>query len=103
MADKKPVKAPREFVQLLKRAMDEHPEKPSLREVARRADISPAYLSLLLHGERSAPSNEAIARLEEVLNIPRGGLNEAAGKPDDTALEFFRHEKAAPPENEKEN
>jgi transcriptional regulator with XRE-family HTH domain len=96
MAAIKPNQAPKEFIRLLQNAMDEHPEKLSLNQVARRADISPAYLSFLLNGKRSAPSNDAISRLEEVLNIPKGQLNTAAGKPDDSALEFFRREEAGP-------
>ena len=94
MAETKSVKAPEKFIRLLKNAMDDHPEKPSLREVARRADLSPAYLSLLLNGERSAPSNSAIAQIEQVLNLPKNALSEAAGKPTDAALDFFRKDEA---------
>jgi transcriptional regulator with XRE-family HTH domain len=74
--------------------MDAHADELSLRKVAQRADISPAYLSLLLSGDRGVPSNEAIAQLEEVLGIPQGELNAAAGKPNDKALEFFRKKEA---------
>jgi transcriptional regulator with XRE-family HTH domain len=74
--------------------MDDHPKKRSLRQVATDADLSPAYLSLLLNGERRVPSNDAIAQLEKVLNIPSGELFKAAGRPDDKALEFFRKEEA---------
>ena len=88
-------KAPARFIQLLQKAMDDHPEKLSLREVARRADLSPAYLSYLLSGDRGVPSNDAIAQLERVLNVPEGRLFEAAGKPNDAALEFFRKDEAA--------
>ena len=94
MTENKPAKAPERFIRLLKRAMEEHPKKLSLRQVAKRADISPAYLSLLLNEERGVPSNEAIAQLERVLNIPDRELFNAAGRPDDQALEFFRKEDA---------
>jgi transcriptional regulator with XRE-family HTH domain len=87
-------KAPARFIRMLKKAMDEHPEKLSLRQVARTADISPAYLSLLLNGERGVPSNDAIAQLERVLHIPAGELFKAAGRPDDQALDFFRKDEA---------
>lgn len=87
-------KAPDLFLRLLEKAMKEHPEELSLRQVARRADISPAYLSRLLSGERGVPSNEAIAQLERVLKIPQGDLFRAAARPDDQALEFFRKEEA---------
>jgi len=96
MAVSKSKKAPAEFVRLLKKAMADHPDKPSLREVARRADLSAAYLSYLLNGERDVPSNAAIRQLEQVLNIPQGDLNKVAGRPDDRALEFFRKDEAAP-------
>ena len=96
MNENKPAKAPERFIRLLKRAMDEHQREMSLRQVARNADISPAYLSLLLNGERGVPSNDAIGQLERVLNIPEGELFKAAGRPDDQALEFFRKEEAGP-------
>jgi transcriptional regulator with XRE-family HTH domain len=96
MTASKPTKAPGRFIQLLEKAMKERPEQLSLRQVAKRADLSPAYLSLLLNGERSVPSNQAIANLERVLGIPDRKLQEAAGKPDDAALEFFRKDQAAP-------
>ncbi len=96
MTANKSAKAPERFIRLLKKAMADHPEGLSLNQVARRADLSPAYLSFLLNGERGVPSNEAMAQLEQVLNIPQGELNKAAGKPDDAALAFFRREEAAP-------
>jgi transcriptional regulator with XRE-family HTH domain len=96
MTMQKPTKAPDRFLRLLKKAMENHPDKLSLREVARRADISPAYLSRLLSGERGVPSNDAIAQLELVLKIPDRELFKAAARPDDKALEFFRKEEAGP-------
>jgi transcriptional regulator with XRE-family HTH domain len=94
MTDKKPSRAPERFISLLKKAMNEHRDKLSLRQVAVRADISPAYLSLLLNGERGVPSNDAIDRLERVLNITEGDLFKSAGRPNDQALEFFRKDEA---------
>jgi transcriptional regulator with XRE-family HTH domain len=94
VTEKKPNKAPDRFIRLLAKAMNEHPEKLSLNRIARLADISPAYLSFLLNGKRDVPSNEAIARLEEVLNIPKDELFKAAGRPTDQALEFFRKDEA---------
>ena len=96
MAENKNTKAPERFIRLLKKAKDEHPEKFSLCEVARLADLSPAYLSYLLNGERGVPSNDAITQLERVLNIPNRELFKAAARPDDKALEFFRKEEAGP-------
>jgi transcriptional regulator with XRE-family HTH domain len=94
MNENRSTKAPDGFIRLLKKAMNEHRGKMSLRQVARNADISPAYLSLLLNGERGVPSNDAIARLEGVLNIPDGDLFKSAGRPNHQALEFFRKEEA---------
>jgi len=94
MNEWKPAKAPERFIRLLKKAMDEHADKLSLRQVAVRADISPAYLSLLLSGERGVPSNDAIDRLERVLKIAEGELFKSAGRPTDQALEFFRKDEA---------
>ncbi len=94
MVENKAAKPSQEFIRLLKKAMGEHPDKPSLREVARRSDLSAAYLSLLLRGERRVPSKDAIAQLERVLNIPEGELFTAAGRPTHEALEFFRKDEA---------
>ena len=94
MAESKTTKDTGRFIGLVKQAMAEHPKRPSLREVARQADLSPAYLSLLLNGERDVPSNDAIAQLERVLNIPTGDLFKAVGRPNDQALEFFRKDAA---------
>lgn len=94
MTETKSTKAPDRFIRLLDKAMKAHPEKMSLRQVARNADLSPAYLSLLLNGERGVPSNDAIAQLERVLDIRDGALFKAAGRPDNQALEFFRKEEA---------
>lgn len=95
MTAKKTTRAPDRFIRLLEKAMNEHPDKLSLRQLAKRADLSPSYLSLLLNGERNVPSNQAIANLERVLGIPEGKLHEAAGKPDDATLEFLRRDEAA--------
>src|ERR1039458_2495346 len=94
MTMQKQIKAPDRFLRLLEKAMKDHPDRLSLRAVARRADISPAYLSRLLSGERGVPSNDAIGQLERVLNIPAGELFKAAARPDDQALEFFRKDEA---------
>jgi transcriptional regulator with XRE-family HTH domain len=96
MAPIKPNQAPDRFIRKLQKAMEEHPEKLSLNQVARRADLSPAYLSFLLNGKRNVPSNDAIVRLAEVLNIPVDELFSVAGKPNDAALEFFRKKEAGP-------
>jgi len=96
MAVIKPNKASDRFIRLLQKAMEEHPEKLSLNQVARRADLSPAYLSFLLNGKRNVPSRDAIIRLAETLNIPIDKLISAAGIAPAAALEFFRKDEAGP-------
>ena len=55
----------------------------SLRELARRADISPSFLSRILSGNRGLPDDEDILRLAEELEIepPRRLLVEARRVP----------------------
>jgi transcriptional regulator with XRE-family HTH domain len=72
---------PELFLRRLKKAFAGQPQ--SLREVARRVGMSPAYLSCLLKGQRNAPDNTLITKLEEVLNVqPPGSLFDAAGRQD---------------------
>lgn len=81
METQEPTSAPDRFLRLLRRALAS--SGLSLREVSRKSAISPAYLSRLIKGERGAPSNETITRLEEALDIqPRGQLFDAAGRQD---------------------
>jgi transcriptional regulator with XRE-family HTH domain len=89
-----PVYAPsKAFLRLLKQAFAG--QSFSLREIARRTEMSPAYLSCLLKGQRNAPDIELIARLEEVLDVrPRGSLFDAAGRHDAVATKVFKNEAA---------
>jgi transcriptional regulator with XRE-family HTH domain len=81
MTTQEPTSAPERFLRLLKKALGG--SGMSLREAARAAHISPAYLSRLQKGERGLPGNETIAILEEVLDVqPRGLLFDAAGRHD---------------------
>jgi transcriptional regulator with XRE-family HTH domain len=50
----------------------------SLSEVARRAQISKAYLSQLEHGESTQPSYEVLVRLATALG---SGVSELTGRP----------------------
>ncbi|MFA6543172.1 MAG: helix-turn-helix transcriptional regulator [Limisphaerales bacterium] len=86
MAAQQPTSAPDRFLRLLRRAV--HSRGVSLREVARQAGVSAAYLSRLLKGERGVPADATIARLEEVLDMqPRGILFDAAGRHDSVVAE----------------
>jgi len=93
METQKPTPARPEFIRLL----DDAIRKSGLNkaEVAFKADISPAYLSRLLHGERREPADSVITRLEEVLDIqPRGSLFDAAGRHDAVVSKVLKKDKA---------
>jgi len=91
MPIQEPTPAPDRFVRRLRKALGG--SGVSLREAARKADVSPAYLSRLLNGERGAPANETIARLEEALDIrPRGQLFDAAGRQDHLADKVLKRD-----------
>jgi len=63
----------------------------SLRQLARQAQVSPAYLSRLFSEERGAPADKVIARFEQVLDIqPRGTLFDAAGRHDTVASKVLK-------------
>jgi len=81
------------FLKRLKKAFDMR--SLSLREVARRIDVSPAYVSCLLNGERNAPDDKIIFKLEKVLDVrPRGSLFDAAQRHDTLAVRVFKNERA---------
>jgi transcriptional regulator with XRE-family HTH domain len=69
----------------------------SLRQLADKTGVSPAYLSRLFNRERGLPANETIGKFEEVLDIqPRGLLFDAAGRHDHLLAKFFRKDQARP-------
>jgi transcriptional regulator with XRE-family HTH domain len=81
MVEQQPTSAPPEFIRLLESAIRD--SGLTKAQVAFNADISPAYLSRLLHGVRGVPADTIIVRLEDVLDIqPRGLLFDAAGRHD---------------------
>lgn len=93
METQQPTQAPERFIRLIKRAMAA--QRLSLRQLAEKAEISPAYLSRLFNKERGVPADETITRLENVLNIePRGLLFDAARRHDNVAAKVFRKEDA---------
>jgi transcriptional regulator with XRE-family HTH domain len=92
MIEQQPTSAPPEFIKLLEQAI--HDAGLTKAEVAFKADISPAYLSRLLHGVRGVPANTILARLEDVLDIqPRGKLFDAAGRHDAVVSRVLKKEK----------
>jgi transcriptional regulator with XRE-family HTH domain len=88
MEAQEPTAAPRQFIRRLKSAMNG--QGLSLRRLAEKTGVSPAYLSRLFNQERGLPADETIARFEEVLDIPRGALFDAAGRHDQELAKFFR-------------
>jgi len=93
MATQQPTPAPPEFVKLLKQSFDH--SGLTLAEAANKADISLAYLSRLLNGERGAPAIGIITRLEEVFDIqPRGLLFDAAGLHDSVVSKVLKKDNA---------
>ena len=53
----------------LKHLRYNHPDRPSIREVARRAKIDVSYLSRMEKDEVSPPSEEILQRLASVLDV----------------------------------
>jgi hypothetical protein len=93
MTTQQPKSAPPEFIRLLKESLD----RSGLThcEVAGKIDISPAYLSRLLNGERGVPAIGIITRLEEVFDIqPRGRLFDAAGLHDSVLSNVLKKDNA---------
>jgi transcriptional regulator with XRE-family HTH domain len=81
METQQPTSAPTEFIRRLDQAIRD--SGLTKAEVAFKADISPAYLSRLLHGVRGVPADTILVRLEDVLDIqPRGSLFDAARRHD---------------------
>lgn len=68
----------------------------SLREVARQADVSPAYLSRLLNGSRGLPSDERLQRLEKVLGFAKGELFAVGGRADPATRKVLSKPLAVP-------
>ena len=62
--------------------------------MAFKADISPAYLSRLLHGVRGVPADSILVRLENVLAMdPPGQLFDAAGRHDSVVSRVLKRDK----------
>jgi transcriptional regulator with XRE-family HTH domain len=81
MTEQQPTSAPPEFIRLLEQSIRD--SGLTKAQVAFKADISPAYLSRILHGVRGVPADGILVRMEDVLDMqPRGQLFDAAGRHD---------------------
>jgi transcriptional regulator with XRE-family HTH domain len=92
MTIQEPTAAPDRFIRLLDRSIEE--QGLSLREVARLAGVSIAYLSRLLSKQRGLPAKKTIEKFEKVLEIEPGRLFDAAGLHDALASKVFKNEGA---------
>ena len=75
--------APQAFIALLRSGMEDR--KISLNQLAEKAGVSPAFLSRILNRERGLPSDKAILRLAQVLNLepPESALIAAGRIPEE--------------------
>ena len=95
MTEQQPTSAPPEFIRLLEQSI--HNSGLTKAEVAFNADISPAYLSRLLHGVRGVPADSILFRLENVLDMnPPGQLFDAAGRHDTIVSRVLKKKNARP-------
>jgi transcriptional regulator with XRE-family HTH domain len=92
MTIQEPTAAPGQFIRLLDRSIEK--QGLSLREVARLAGVSIAYLSRLLSKQRGLPAKKTIEKFEKVLKIEPGRLFDAAGLHDALASKVFKNEGA---------
>jgi len=92
MTEQQATAAPPEFIRLLEQGIRN--SGLTKAEVAFKAEISPAYLSRILHGARGVPADSILVRLEDVLDIdPRGQLFDAAGRHDTVVSRVLKKEK----------
>jgi transcriptional regulator with XRE-family HTH domain len=80
MPTQKATPAPIGFRNLLKNAMES--QGLTNRKLADLTNISPAFISRLLSGQRGVPTNEVIARLENALQLEPKQLLYEAGRID---------------------
>jgi transcriptional regulator with XRE-family HTH domain len=92
MTVQEPTAAPDRFVRLLDKSINA--QRLSLREVARRIDVSIAYLSRLLNKQRGLPADKTITKMEKALQIEPGVLFDAAGRHDAIASKVLKNDKA---------
>jgi transcriptional regulator with XRE-family HTH domain len=80
MATQKATPAPKGFRDLIRSAMEK--EGLNITELAQRANLSQAFISRILNGERGAPTDQIILRLEKILRLQPKQLLYQAGRVD---------------------
>jgi len=61
----------------------------SLRELAKRLGVSPAYISQVERGKARPPTDERIRQIEKILALPAGSLLSATGRVESEIDEFL--------------
>jgi transcriptional regulator with XRE-family HTH domain len=92
MTIQEPTAAPDAFIRLLEKSINK--QGLTLREVARKVDVSIAYISRLINRQRGLPADATIKKFEKVLEIEAGRLFDAAGRHDALAARVFKHDSA---------
>jgi transcriptional regulator with XRE-family HTH domain len=92
MTIQQPTAAPDRFIRLLEKSIEA--QDLSLRDAARKAGVSIAYLSRLLSKQRGLPADATITKFENVLEIEPGRLFDAAGRHDALASKVFKNKEA---------
>ena len=93
MTTQKKTPAPEGFRTLLRSAIEK--QGITIRQLAKLTNISAAFISRLLNGERGAPTNEVIDRLEKALNLEPRQLLYEAGRVD-RAVQTVLQKQGAP-------
>src|ERR1700690_1685423 len=80
--------APEGFIRLLREGMEKR--RLSLNQLAEQAGVSPAFLSRIMNKQRGLPSDKAILRLAQVLDLqPNERLLTAAGRIPEEYMPFL--------------
>lgn len=81
---------PKTFGQVIRELRIKHRDYSSLREFARKVELSPAYLSRIENEKEPPPSEAVIERLAEALGADKYELFSYAGKIPEEFLETFK-------------
>ncbi len=77
------------FGDLIRQLRLKHPEHRSLRDFARKVNLSATYLSRIENGKESPPSEAVIEKIADALGADKYELLSAAGKVPNEFIETF--------------